>query len=315
MTPLHDDEIAVDEVLVGRLLASLSPAYDGLPLRRFASSGSTNALFRLGDELLVRVPRQPGGTPTIEKEERWLPYVASALPVAVPEVVAVGEPVAGYPEKWSIVRFTEGEPPTPPTSGAPPRHGLARDLAAVVTALRDLPVPREAVVDPELRWYRGEPLARFDGDLRRGLEQCGEVDGLDLDVEAVAAMWDATLALPAAHETAEPRWYHGDLVAENLLVREGRLSSVLDFGGLAVGNPAVDLVVAWELLDSAARATFREAVGVDGDEWAVARGWALALGVMTFPYYWHSMPERCEQRLFMARAALADVAASGITGS
>ena len=117
MTRMHDDEIELDEDLVRRLLASLSPAYDGLPLRRFASTGSTNALFRLGDDLLVRVPRQPGGTTTIEKEQRWLPYVARVMPVAVPEVEVVGEPAAGYSEKWSVVRFLDGAVPTVPRDG------------------------------------------------------------------------------------------------------------------------------------------------------------------------------------------------------
>jgi aminoglycoside phosphotransferase (APT) family kinase protein len=308
---MHDDELDVDEGLVRQLLGTLSPSYAGLPLHRFPSTGSTNALFRLGDELLVRVPRQPGGTETIEKEQRWLPYVARSLPVAVPEIVAVGEPAAGYPEKWSVVRFVDGEPPTLPAVGEAPRHDLARDLAAVVTALRGLPVPPQAREDPRLRWYRGEPLAAFDDDLHAWLEMCRSNPALDLDLDEVAAAWGAALALPASHEPVEPHWYHGDLVAENLLVRDGRLAAVLDFGALSVGSPAVDLVVAWELLDAGARTTFRDAVGVTEDEWRIARGWALALGVMAFPYYWHSMPERCAQRLFMARQVLADARLSG----
>jgi aminoglycoside phosphotransferase (APT) family kinase protein len=311
MPRLHDDELEVDEVLVRRLLATLSPAYAGLPLRRLASTGSTNTLFRLGDDLVVRVPRQPGGTSTIEKEQRWLPYVARSLAVAVPEVVAVGEPAAGYPERWSIVRYVDGEPPRLPSAGEAPRHDLAHDLAGVVTALRRATVPAEAVGDPSLRWYRGEPLSRYDDDLHGWLEQCRSAEGLDLDLDSVERAWDAAVALPDAHEAAEPRWYHGDLLAENLLVRDdGRLSAVLDFGGLAVGDPAVDLVVAWELLDPVARTTFRNAVGVTDGEWSVARGWALALGVMVFPYYWQSMPARCAQRLFMARQVLAEAAVS-----
>jgi aminoglycoside phosphotransferase (APT) family kinase protein len=120
MERMHDDEIELDEALVRRLLATLSPTYDGLPLRRFASSGSTNALFRLGDDLLVRVPRQPGGAETIEKEQRWLPDVAPVLRVAVPEVLAIGAPTAGYSEKWSVVRFLEGEQPSLPSPGEAP---------------------------------------------------------------------------------------------------------------------------------------------------------------------------------------------------
>ena len=172
--PLHDDELPIDEPLVRSLLAASCPAYAGLPLRRLDASGSSNALFRLGDDLLVRLPRQPGGTSTIENEQRWLPYVAASLPVPVPEVLAVGGPGFGYPERWSVMRWLEGEVPTGPTRGEAPRSALARDLASAVTTLRGLPVPDQAATDPGLRWYRGEPVARMDASTRRGTSACAE---------------------------------------------------------------------------------------------------------------------------------------------
>ena len=307
---LHDDEIPVDEDLVRALLRTLPTSYDGLALRRLDSTGSSNALFRLGDDLLVRLPRQPGGTATIEKEQRWLSYVAPALPVAVPEIVVVGAPGSGYPERWSVVRWLDGAVPRPPMAGEAPRHDLAHDLAAVVTGLRGTVVPGEAEQDEALRWYRGEPLATLDADTRANLAACRAIDGLDLDLDACAALWDDAMRLPLRADGDLPRWLHGDLVAENLLVRDGRLTAVLDFGGLSVGEPTVDLVVAWELLDTEARQTFRGAVGVDEVTWLRGRAWALALAVMTFPYYWDTMPERCADRLAMARAVLADRAAS-----
>jgi aminoglycoside phosphotransferase (APT) family kinase protein len=303
---LHEDELDVDEALVRRLLGTLSTSYADLPLRRFASSGSDNALFRLGTDLLVRVPRQPGGTSTIEKEQRWIPYVAPTLPVAVPEIVAVGEPGFGYPEKWSVVRFLEGTPPDVPPPGEPPRHGLARDLAAVVQALRELPVTEEALADPGLRWYRGEPLAGMDAEMRRLLAECRELDDLDLDLDAVERVWEEVMRVPGVDRAAGPHWHHADLVAENLLTRGGRLAAVLDLGGLAIGDPTVDLMVAWELLDPQARATFRAALGVDDDAWMRGRGWALALAVMSFPDNGRTMPQRCANRLAMAHAVLAE---------
>ena len=303
---LHDDELRIDEALVRSLLATRSPAYDVLPLRRLGASGSTNALFRLGDDLLVRLPRQPGGTGTIEKERRWLPYVADALPVAIPEILDVGEPGFGYPERWSVVRWLDGEVPEVPEDGAPPRHALARDLATVVIALRDLAVPDAATVDPALRWYRGEPLDRMDASTRAAIADSRSIAGLDLDLDACADVWDQAMRLPGVADVVEPRWHHADLLAENLLVHDGRLTGVLDFGGLAVGDPTVDLVAAWELLDPAARETFRDSVGVDEATWLRGRAWALALGMMTFPYYWSTMPHRCAQRLAMTRAVLAD---------
>lgn len=307
---LHDDEIPIDEGLVRALLGTLSPSYDEEALRRLDSSGSTNALFRLGDDLLVRLPRQPGGSATIEKERRWLPYVAPALPVPVPEVLAVGAPGFGYPEHWSVVRWLAGEVPRPPRPGEGPRHQLARDLARVVTGLRGAGVPESATRDESLRWYRGEPLATMDASTRATLAACREIAGLDLDLGACTRVWDDAMSLPGGEEPAGPVWYHGDLVAENLLVRDGRLAAVLDFGGLSVGDPTVDLVVAWELLDPEARAAFRAAVGVDEPTWLRGRAWALALAVMTFPYYWATMPGRCADRLALARSVLADHAAT-----
>jgi aminoglycoside phosphotransferase (APT) family kinase protein len=303
---LHHDEVPIDVPLVRSLVDRLGAPYAGLPLRRLDASGSTNAMFRLGDDLLVRIPRQPGGTATIEKERRWLPYVAQSLPVPVPEIVAVGGPGPGYAERWSVVRWLDGDVPVVPAPREKPRHDLAHDLAAVVAALRALDVPPDALRDPALRWYRGEPLAALDDDLRRLLGECRQIDGLDLDLDACAAVWDEAVDLPRATEAAEPRWYHGDLVAENLLVRDGRLAAVLDFGGLSVGDPTVDLAVAWELLDAEARETFRRATDADDAAWLRARGWALAMAVMTFPYYWATMPGRCAQRLAMARSILAE---------
>jgi aminoglycoside phosphotransferase (APT) family kinase protein len=315
MARLHDDELEVDEGLVRRLLGTLptAPAYAGLPLRRFEDTGSTNALFRLGEDLLVRVPRQPGGTETIEKEQRWVPYVAPPLPVGVPEVVEVGEPGFGYPEKWSVVRFLHGVRPDTPHPGEAPRHRLAAQLAEVVDALGSLAVPGGAANDPTLRWYRGRPLAEMDQSMREYLHDARSLLGdpdLALDLDAVEAAWDDLLQIPQAHREVGPRWYHGDLNTENLLVRgDGELVAVLDFGGLSVGDPTIDLVVAWQLLDPEARTTFRNLLGVDDLTWQLARGWVLVLSVMVLPYYWETMRERCLRGMSMGRQALAELTA------
>ena len=307
--PLHDDEFLIDLVLVRALVDRALPEWSSLPLSRLLASGSSNALFRLGDELLIRLPRQPGGTATIEKEARWLPRIGPLLPVSVPEVVAVGEPDLGYPERWSVVRWLEGEVPTvsdPASDAAPTPNALALDLAAVVTALRDIAVPRSARADPQLRWYRGAPLGSMDDTTRRYVAECRDISGLDLDLDAAVRVWEAAMALPKKGPRSTPQWYHGDLSAENLLVRDGRLAAVLDFGGLAVGDPTVDLVVAWEVLDPASREVFRRAVGVDETSWLRGRAWALSLALGTFPYYWSTMPERCASRLAIVRSVLAD---------
>lgn len=307
MTPLHADELPVDLSLVRRLVGRQLPEYADLDLRALSSSGSSNGLFRLGPELLVRLPRQPGGSATIAKEARWLPLVASALAVPVPQVVAVGEPEDGYPEQWSVTTWLDGAPASVarPEADELPRRALAEDLAALVTGLRALPVTEDAQDDPALRWYRGEPLRALDEDLHEALAGCRRIEGLDLDLDAVLRVW--RLALEAEQDTPPAqRWYHGDLLAENLLVGDGRLAGVLDFGGLAVGDPTVDLVVAWEVLDADSRQLFRQLVGADDATWLRAAGWALFVAVITLPYYWRTMPGRCADRLVMAVNVLRD---------
>ena len=306
---LHDNEVPVDSDLVRRLIDSQFPQYAAMPLSRLEASGSTNVLFRLGDNLLVRLPRQPGGSAGIDKEQRWLPKIGRHLPVAVPEIVALGEPGCGFGERWSIVRWLEGElpkacaPDDPPT---PERSTLAADLADVIIALRAVEVSEAAASDPALRWYRGRSLAEFDEGTRRNIQKCRSIEGFDLDLDAARALWTEALDLPGAHGAAPDRWYHSDLVAENLLLTDGRLTAVLDFGGLAVGDPTIDLHGAWEVLDMPAREVFRARLGVDDAEWLRGRAWALAIAFAVFAYYWRAMPKRRRDRLTMARSVLAD---------
>jgi aminoglycoside phosphotransferase (APT) family kinase protein len=171
-----------------------------------------------------------------------------------------------------------------------------------VTGLRRTAIAQEALDDPELRWYRGEPIAGFDADGRSRLRECRELADLELDLGAVETVWDEVMTLPPAQ--TDPHWLHGDLLAENLLARDGRLTAVLDFGALSVGDPTIDLICAWELLDAAGRDEFRRILDLDDATWLRSRGWALFIAVMTFPYYWQTMPVRCADRLVMARAAV-----------
>jgi len=305
----HDDEFSIDVRLVRALVDRSLPEFASLPLSPLRASGSSNALFRLGDELLVRLPRQPGGSTTIEKEARWLPEIGPRLPVSVPEIVATGEPGLGYPERWSVVRWIDGTVPVvddhgPATTVTGGR--LASDLASMVNALRNIEIPTSALADPELRWYRGAPLGAQDAHTRHSVELCRSISELALDLDAALEVWEQAMALPGIERAATTRWYHGDLLAENLLVRDGRLAAVLDFGGLAVGDPTIDLIVAWEVLDAASREVFRAAVGADDETWLRGRAWALSLALMTFPYYWATMPDRCASRLVIARSVLAD---------
>ena len=305
---LHADEIPIDVELVRALVSRAMPAYADAPVHRLPSSGSTNALFRLGGDLLVRLPRQPGGSATISKEATWLPVLGPLLPVSVPDVVAVFEPDHAYPERWSVVRWIEGAHPEvvdPDTSVDPRREHLANDLAAVLCALSHADVPSGAADDPHLHAYRGEPLATMDQDTQENIERCRTLEDFEFDLDAAEQIWADAMRLPGAADRTAPRWYHGDLAAENLLVRDGALTAVLDFGGLSVGDPTVDLVVAWEVLDPPARELFRRQVGVDDAAWLRGRAWALSITLMIW-YYWTTMPERRARCMAVGRNVLAD---------
>lgn len=303
---LHSDELSIDTTLVRRLVDRSFPEYSCHAVVRARDAGSSNALFRLGDDMLVRLPRQPGGGATIEKEAQWLPFVAPRTTVAVPRVLGVGAPALGYSEQWAITEWIDGARAVPPRpgSGTSTAVGLAMDLARFMTELRAMDVPPGATEDETLTWYRGQPLAALDTDFRGAAGECRAL-GLPIDVDDALRVWDHAVE-SSTEADATPTWYHGDLLAENLLLDEsGRLSAVLDFGGLAIGSPTVDLVVAWEVLDEEGRRELRTALDVDDATWTASRGWALLIAMITFPYYGAVMPRRCSDRLLMARAAIA----------
>lgn len=305
--PLHTDEINIDSQAVSSLVAMSMPEFAGLPVTRLESSGSTNALFRLGHDKLVRLPRQPGGSAAIEKEARWLPMVSAGLSVPVPKVIAVGDPDLGYPERWLVTSWLDGNlPAVPPTADSRYTQNLAADLGVTLTQLRSLATSPETLSDPRLTGYRGGPLADLVEDFEDVIEACRAINGLNLDLERVRRTWND--ALEAEHLLPQRQhWYHGDLLAENLLVSDdGRLAGVLDFGGLAIGDPSVDLVAAWEVLDAEGRQVLREVINVSDAEWRKGMGWALFIALITFPYYWNTMPKRCADRLAMAQAVLSE---------
>lgn len=305
--PMHSDELFVNDATVRALVDRGLPEYTHLLLKRLTATGSSNVLYRLGTDLLVRLPRQPGGGASIAKEARWTPVLADALPVAVPQVVYVGNPGFGYPEQWSVVRWLEGEHPgsVPPGVNAfGDMTGIAEDLANVIKALREIEVP--SPVSDELRWYRGGALAHFDASARTYLNQCRSLPELGMDLDKAEALWNEALTLPGAHEAGPDRWYHGDLVSENLLVANGRLTAVLDLGAVSVGDPTVDLHGAWEILDAPGRALFAEKLGVSEAEWLRGRAWALGVSLAALAYYWHTMPDRRRDRLAMLRNVIND---------
>ena len=278
---MHADEVHTDSDLVRRLLAGQFPHWADLPIRPVPSAGTDNALYRLGDTLTVRMPRIAWAVGQVAKEQHWLPRLAPHLPLAIPVPLAMGEPAEGYPWSWSVCPWIEGENATLDRLADPDQAAL--DLARFVAALQSI----DATDGPSPGAHnsgRGVPLAQRDAAVRSAIDR---LDG-EVDIDTVTALWDEALRTPLWDRP--PVWIHGDLQSGNLLATDGRLSAVIDFGCLGVGDPACELIVAWNLFCADSRATLRQSLAVDDATWARGRCWALSVALIALPYYLHTNP-------------------------
>ena len=266
---LHDGELDISAGLVRRLLAAQLPDLAGLPLEPIKASGTDNIMFRLGDDLVIRLPRMPGSTGTIRKEHRWLPWLAPRLPLDIPRPVALGRPGEGYPLAWSVSTWLPGDHEISDLALAATR------LGGFVAAMQRIEVPDDA---PGA--YRAGAYQRADDDVRAALS--------DLDIPGAGELWETALRLPAWD--GPPVWLHSDLLPPNLLARDGRLTAVIDFGCAGVGDPAADLMPAWTVFDEATRPLFRAQLAVDDATWERGRAWALVFGVGAWHYYARTNP-------------------------
>jgi aminoglycoside phosphotransferase (APT) family kinase protein len=255
----------IDVALVHRLVAAQFPHLAELPIQPVQPPGWDNRSFRLGDEMLVRLPSAAAYAPQVEREHQWLPRLAAHLPVPIPAPLALGEPSSSYPWRWSIYRWISGQP----VHGAMIRDPLllANDLAVFLSALQAIDATGGPPAGPE-SFYRGGSLAVYADEARHAAEHLGARVDPDLTSRVLERALGSSWNKP-------PVWVHGDISAGNVLVRDGRLSGVIDFGQLAIGDPACDLAAAWTLFDNAARVVFRRVLHLDRDTWARGRGWAL----------------------------------------
>ncbi|MEV6926243.1 aminoglycoside phosphotransferase family protein [Dactylosporangium sp. NPDC051485] len=259
------ERIAVDAEQARRLVAGQFPQWTGLPVEPVASGGWDNWTFHLGSQKSVRLPSASEYAEAVDKEHQWLPVLAPQLPLPIPRPLAKGEPDAGYPYSWSIYQWLDGEPASLDRIADPVRFAL--DLAEFLAALQSVDTadgPRPGLHN----WYRGGTLRTYDGLAQRALAALGGHVNVDLAREiwnnALDARWDGV-------ET----WLHGDIAQGNLLLNDGELAAVIDFGTCGVGDPSCDLAVAWTLLSADGRQAFRERLSLDDATWARGRGWAL----------------------------------------
>jgi aminoglycoside phosphotransferase (APT) family kinase protein len=261
----------IDVALVRELVAGQFPQWASLPVRAVEHDGWDNRTFRLGDELSVRLPTGDWYAQQVAKEQRWLPVLAGELPLPIPAPVAVGAPAGDYPYAWSVYRWLPGEVATHAEIASP--VAFASALAAFLNALREV----DATDGPppgEHNFFRGGPLRTYEAET---LEAIAALDG-QVDRGAVERVWSEAMA---TEWDRPPVWVHGDVASGNLLVRDGRLTAVLDFGSSGVGDPACDCVIAWTFLRGAARERFRAELDADAATWARGRGWALWKALIT----------------------------------
>ncbi len=261
----------ITPAVAARLVASQYPEWAGLPIRPVRLDGWDNTTFRLGDELSVRLPSHDRYVPQVEKEHRWLPILARHLPLPIPEPVAKGGPGDGFPRPWSIYRWIPGD--TASVDRIASLNAFAADLAVFLAAMQAIdasdgpPAGRHS-------FFRGGPLDTYDAQSRDAIRLLER----ELDADAATEVWEAALS---STWDRRPVWVHGDVAASNLLVADGTLRAVIDFGCAAVGDPACDLVMAWTFFADESRDVFRDGLRLDDATWARGRGWALWKALIT----------------------------------
>jgi aminoglycoside phosphotransferase (APT) family kinase protein len=291
---LHEGQLDTTPELVRRLLEDQFPELAGLPIRRVPESGTDHDLYRVGDELLARLPIIEWAAGQAEVDRHWLQELAPHLPLQIPETVELGRPGAGYPWPWSLVRWVAGESATADNLDL---LRAADDLGGFVAALQRVP-PGDGPVHSGTS--RGAPLANLDADVRLRIAELTD----EIDAAGATRVWDEAVAAPPWD--GPPVWLHGDLQPGNLIVCERQLVAVIDFGGLGVGDPAADLQPAWNLFDGESRDAFLDAVGHDEATRARGRGWVLAPALSGLDYYRETFPAFSEACRLRIAAVIAD---------
>jgi aminoglycoside phosphotransferase (APT) family kinase protein len=261
----------ISAAIAARLVASQFPQWADLPVVRVALDGWDNSTFRLGDELSVRLPSADAYVAQIEKEHRWLPILARHLPMRIPEPVAMGRPGSEFPRPWSIYRWIEGD--LARMDRIADLTEFAADLAGFLAALYAIDASGAPPAGAH-NFFRGSPVAIFDAQTRASIQRLAHV----IDAKAATEVWEGGLASTWDRTSV---WVHGDVTASNLLVVEGRLRAVIDFGCAGVGDPACDLMMAWTFFTGESREAFGSRLPLDDATWARGRGWALWKALIT----------------------------------
>lgn len=274
---MHENEFFIDTKLVHRLLDSQCRQWTHLSLESVISSGTDHALFRLGKELVIRLPRLDGAINNINKEWEWLPQISPFLKTPISEPLFKGTSTEFYPYPWLVSPWHQGSNPLLEQENE--YEQLAKDLASFINQFHTIPL----VNGPYSR--RGVPLKAFDEETRNAIQQ---LDG-EIRTKQVTKIWEHFLELPYWQKA--PVWVHGDLLPGNIIIDNNRLNAVIDFSDLGVGDPACDLIVAWSLFNRNSRIVFKKhLLDLDEQTWQRGQGLALSIALIILPYYKHTNP-------------------------
>jgi aminoglycoside phosphotransferase (APT) family kinase protein len=272
---MHEGELRIDVALVRQLLTEQFPDLGQSSICEAQSTGTVNAIYRVGDDAYARLPRLSVWEAGLLREVQWLPWLAERLSLAIPVPIGQGRPSASYPLAWALYRWIGGEPYT--DEGVADERQAARDLAEFVLELRRLD---SSGAPPAGR----RPLRQLDSQTRAAIE----ASSMLIDSGAALAVWDDAVASAAWDGSVV--WIHADLLRPNILASSGRIVAIIDFGSAGVGDPAADVIAAWSVFGPAGREEYRSALSVDDETWRRARGFALHQAAIAIPYYAKTNP-------------------------
>lgn len=260
-------KIDITEDLVKKLIEEQFPQYAHLPIKVVPLQGWDNRTFRLGEEMLVRLPSAESYVRQVEKEHKWLPILSSYLSLPIPDPIALGKPSKAYPWKWSIYKWLEGKSANSVEMGEETLQNIAVQLAHFLNKLHQF-APTDAPTPGLHNCWRAAHTSVYDSDTRALIKNLNHL----IDSKKATSLWKKAIS---SKWNKDPVWVHGDVASGNILVKDNNLSAVIDFGCIGVGDPACDLTIAWTFFKNKSREIFKKAIDLDSNTWVRARGWAL----------------------------------------
>lgn len=286
--------------LVKKLIREQFPEWAHLEIKPVEISGHDNRMFRLGNDFIIRLPSAYMYEDKVFKEQKWLPQLAPYLSVKIPQPVALGKPTSDYPWHWSVYTWLDGQSANSLDFSDTQLCIIADELAQCIKELHVIPLADQSLLPGEHNFYRGGHLSVYDNQTQGAIQVLQ--DNLE-NIEALKKCWQKSLQ---SQWNTEPVWIHGDMSAGNFLIKNGHLYALIDFGGMGIGDPACDLVIAWTFFKNKSREIFKQSVGLDQDTWNRAKGWALWKAFITLQQCENKNSEKAQEHIRIIQDVLKD---------